>query len=87
MRRRDFVIALGSVAAVSAPLLGRAQQTGKTYRIAIVSTARPVAQMIEAEGADGSYNPLFEELRRRGYVKGRNLVVERYSGEGKGRSR
>ena len=85
MRRRDFVIALGSVAAVSAPLLGRAQQTGKTYRIAIVSTARPVAQMIEAEGADGDYNPLFEELRRRGYVKGRNLVVERYSGEGKGR--
>src|SRR5215472_8077025 len=85
MRRRDFIFASASVAAVSAPLLGRAQQTGKTYRIAIVSVSRPVAQMIEAEGADGDYNPLFEELRRRGYVKGRNLVVERYSGEGKGR--
>ena len=88
MRRRDFVIALGSVAAVSAPLLGRAQQTGKTYRIAFVAVAAPVAQMIEDEGdANGTVGPLLEELRRRGYVKGRNLVVERYSGEGKGRSR
>jgi putative ABC transport system substrate-binding protein len=86
MRRRDFVIALGSVAAVSAPLLGRAQQTGKTYRIAFVAVAAPVAQMIEDEGdANGTVGPLLEELRRRGYVKGRNLVVERYSGEGKGR--
>src|SRR5262249_31959631 len=89
MRRRDFVIALGTVAAVSAPLLGRAQQTGKTYRIAVVSVAMPVAQMIEAEGEAnstiGALGALFEELRRRGYVKGRNLVVERYSGEGRGR--
>ena len=82
MRRRDFVIALGSVAAVSAPLLGRAQQTGKTYHIAIVSISTPVAQMIEG----GPFNsPLFQELRRRGYVEGRNLVVELHSGEGKGR--
>src|SRR5262250_3248896 len=83
MRRRDFVIALGSVAAVSAPLLGRAQQAGKTYRIAIVSVSRPVAQMIEAPG--DSIGALLQELRRRGYVEGGNLVVERYSGEGKGR--
>src|SRR5215467_838991 len=81
MRRRDFVIALGSVAAVSSPLLGRAQQAGKTYRIAIVSVAVPVAQMIEGP----FLSPLFEELRRRGYVEGGNLVVERYSGEGRGR--
>jgi hypothetical protein len=60
MRRRDFVIALGSVAAVSAPLLGRAQQAGKTYRIAIVSVAVPVAQM--AGGVAHPFlSPLFEE--------------------------
>ena len=83
MRRREFVIALGSVAAVSAPQLGRAQQTAKVYRIAMVVTSVPVAQMIETQSAD--VRALFEELRRRGYVEGRNLVVERYSGEGKGR--
>jgi hypothetical protein len=27
--------------------------------------------------------PLFEELKRLGYVEGRNVVVERYSGEGR----
>ena len=29
------------------------------------------------------HQPLFEELERLGYVEGRNVVVERYSGEGR----
>jgi putative tryptophan/tyrosine transport system substrate-binding protein len=29
------------------------------------------------------YQPFFEELRRLGHVEGKNLVVERYSGEGR----
>jgi putative tryptophan/tyrosine transport system substrate-binding protein len=29
------------------------------------------------------HQPLFEELTRLGYVEGRNVVVERYSGEGR----
>jgi putative ABC transport system substrate-binding protein len=75
MRRRDFVIALGSVAAVSAPLLGRAQQATKVYRIAIVTTATPVSEINESHRLFG---PFLEELRRLGYVEGQNLVVEGY---------
>jgi putative ABC transport system substrate-binding protein len=78
MRRRDLVV--GLLLAGVAPAAW-AQQTVKVYRIAIVSVAVPVAQMIEGP----FLSPLFEELRRRGYVEGGNLVVERYSGEGRGR--
>src|SRR5215472_6213097 len=81
MRRREFFGVVGGGVAATVPLFARAQQTAKVYRIAIVSVAVPVAQMIEGP----FLSPLFEELRRRGCVEGRNLVVERYSGEGKGR--
>src|SRR5215471_15935739 len=78
MNRRTVIAGLLLAAAIPC---ARAQQTAKVYRIAIVSVSVPVAQMIEGP----FLSPLFEELRRRGYVEGRNLVVERYSGEGKGR--
>ena len=77
--RRDFIA--GLVAA--APQAGaRAQQTGKIYRIALVTLATPVVEMTEA-GGNPQYRAFFEELRRLGYLEGRNLVVERYSGEGR----
>jgi len=81
MRRRGFIIiALGSVAAVSLPQFARAQQAGKTYRIAIVSPSMPVSEMNEAN--EGIYRPFLGELRRLGYTEGQNLIVERYSAEG-----
>ncbi|HEV2550255.1 MAG TPA: ABC transporter substrate-binding protein [Stellaceae bacterium] len=81
MRRRDFIIALGSVAAVSAPLLARAQQAGKTYRIAIVSPATPVTDMNESGSTP--YHAFLSELRRLGYVESENLRIERFSGGGR----
>jgi putative tryptophan/tyrosine transport system substrate-binding protein len=59
-----------------------AEQTTKVYRIAMVNPSTPVAEMTEA-GGNPQNRALFEELRRLGYVEGRNLVVERYSGEGR----
>jgi putative ABC transport system substrate-binding protein len=47
-------------------------------RIAMVSVARDMS----ANGAR-IYRVFFEELSRLGYVEGQNLVVERYSGEGR----
>jgi putative tryptophan/tyrosine transport system substrate-binding protein len=83
MRRRDFIIlAMAIGPAVSAPLFVRAQQTTKVYRIAIVAPATPAADLTET-GGSRALRGFFAELRRLGYVEGRNLVVERYSGEGR----
>jgi putative tryptophan/tyrosine transport system substrate-binding protein len=74
MKRRDLIAGL-----LIAGATGRAhaQQTGKVYRIAIAHPSHPVAEL-----SDKSSSPLiraiFEELRQL-----RNLLVERYSGEGR----
>jgi putative ABC transport system substrate-binding protein len=59
----------------------RAQQP-KRYRIAVVHPSHPIADMSEITGLR-HYPSLFAELRRLGYVEGQNLIVERYSGEGR----
>jgi putative ABC transport system substrate-binding protein len=84
MKRRELITLLGGAAAsyVSGPLAARAQQPAKMYRIAIANPTLAVGEM--SETADNSIYPtLFKELRRLGYVQGRNLVVERYSAEGR----
>jgi putative ABC transport system substrate-binding protein len=81
MKRREFIsLAAGAVAAC--PLAARAQQPGKSYRIAIIHPFASVETMNEAASPLG-WRHFFEELRRLGYVEGQNLVVERYSGAGK----
>jgi putative tryptophan/tyrosine transport system substrate-binding protein len=79
MKRREFVTALGGV--VAWPLAARAQQSSSMKHIAMVSPAAKVGDM----GVNGSrfYRMFFEELSRLGYVEGQNLMVERYSGEGR----
>jgi putative tryptophan/tyrosine transport system substrate-binding protein len=77
MRRREFITLVGGAVAAW-PLTA----FGKAQRIAIVDPAQPVAVF-----TDRSDQPigraLFNELRRLGYVEGENLLVERYSGEGR----
>ena len=79
MKRREFVATLSG--AVAWPLAARAQQSSGMKRIAVVSPATKIGDM----GVNGSrfYRIFFEELRRLGHVEGQNLVVERYSGEGR----
>jgi ABC-type uncharacterized transport system substrate-binding protein len=78
MKRRDFIAYLGG-AAIS---LGaaRAQQPVKMRRIAIVSPATKAADM---NASHPVWGPFFEELSRRGFIEGQNILVERYSGEGR----
>jgi len=80
MRRRDFVVGL-----ISAAVMGRAQaqQTGKVYRIAFAHPTAPVADINPASKGSLAIPAIFEELIRLGYVEGRNLQIERYSGEGR----
>jgi putative ABC transport system substrate-binding protein len=80
MQRREFITLFGGTAATW-PLAARAQQSSRMKRIAIVSPANKIGDI----GVNGSpfYRVFFEELSRLGYVEGQNLVVERYSGEGR----
>ena len=80
MRRREFIGSLIGTA-VAWPLTVRAQQPAKVYRLAIVHPSRPVKEMNET--GDIRFKALLGELRRLGYIEGQNLIVERYSGEGK----
>jgi ABC transporter substrate binding protein len=81
MRRREIIAGLLFAAT---PLgCAQAQQTGKVYHIALVDPSTPVAQLTKT-GDVPAQRAFFEELHRLGYVEGRNLFVERYSGEGRG---
>jgi putative tryptophan/tyrosine transport system substrate-binding protein len=81
MRRRDFIKVIVGSAATS-PLAALAQQTAKAHRIAVVSPSTSIADIGEG-GSNPAYVALFKELRRLGYIEGVNLVVTRYSGEGR----
>jgi len=83
MRRRDLTIGVLLATAVGR---ARAQEPAKQQRIAIVIPAGPVAVINETTSDTLSrrfWQPFFEELRRPGDVEGQNLIVERYSGEGR----
>ena len=79
MRRRHFIALIGGGAAW--PLAARAQQSSRMKRIAMVVPAAKIDTMNAT--SDRLYRIFFEELSRLGYVEGQNLVVERYSGEGR----
>jgi putative ABC transport system substrate-binding protein len=58
-----------------------AQQPTATKRVAIVATSFKVSDM--RADKDRYYRAFFEELNRLGFIEGQNLVVERYSAEGR----
>ena len=76
MRRREFTIGLLLASATRA----RAQERAKQHRIAIIA-AGPVDR-IHDPGIP-LFRAFLEELRRLGDVEGQNLIIERYSGEGR----
>jgi len=79
MRRRDFIAIFGSAAAW--PDIACAQQLTKMKRIAMVDPAESVGDITVT--GKWWYRLFFQELDRLGYVEGRNLLVERYSGNGR----
>src|SRR5262249_13606059 len=78
IHRRGVVA--GALALAIAPLAALAQAPGRTYRIAVWSSARALNEI----GEDGEiqFRTFFAELRRLGFVPGRNLVVESYANNG-----
>ena len=77
MKRREFITLLGGAAAAW-PLAARAQQPATQPRIAIFHAAIPTTLLTETGGGSG-WRAFFGELRRLGYVEGKNLIIERYS--------
>jgi putative tryptophan/tyrosine transport system substrate-binding protein len=80
MRRREFVAGLCGAAAW--PLAARAQQADRPSRLAIITPTAPVVEITEVSRLP-AYRVLFSEFRKLGYVEGQNLIVERYSAEGR----
>jgi putative ABC transport system substrate-binding protein len=78
VKRGDFAISL-LLAAVT--LSVSAQEQATQHRIAIVITAASTTQI--SNTGDPFWRAFFQELRGLGDVKGQNLTVERYSGEGR----
>jgi putative tryptophan/tyrosine transport system substrate-binding protein len=83
MKRREFIrLACGaSVLAATTSRAAWAVEPHKVYRIAILHPSHPVSDLTE-NGRLNYYREFFHELRRLGYIEGKNLVVERFSGEG-----
>ena len=75
MRRREFIA--GLLWAAMTPR-ARAQKPEKVYRIVFFHPSNPLAELRASP-----YRAFYEELGRLGYVEGRNLTVELFSGEGK----
>lgn len=73
MKRREFMLALGG--AVAGPLVARAQQPAKTWRIGVLETISPD---LNANNIDA----LKRGLRDLGYVENQNYVLEYRSADG-----
>ncbi len=81
MRRRDFLGVLGG-AAVAFPFGTQAQQAQKQHRIAFVHSGIPADLLTEAAGPFW-VRRFYQTLRALGDTEAGNLVVERYSAEGR----
>jgi hypothetical protein len=81
MKRREFMAVIGGAMAAW-PRLVQAQQPSRQHRLALVHSGIPAAQLTE------SARPFWvrrfhETLGQLGDVEGRNLVIERFSAEGR----
>src|SRR5947209_199460 len=82
MRRRNFIRLIGlSGGAAAWPFALPAQQPAKMKRIAMVHPSEKVGNVTIT--GRRTFRSFFEELGALGYVEGRNLLLERYSGEGR----
>lgn len=78
MNRRSFLALIGG--ALAHPALALAQPGSKAPRIALVDPSGSTAEMLE--GRHPFWGSFLAELRRLGYVEGKSIVIQRWSGGG-----
>src|SRR5262249_26705742 len=66
MERRDFITLIGG-AAVAWPFVAQGQEPGRIYRVGVMLSSLRDAP---------HYVALFDELRRLGFIGGRNLIID-----------
>ncbi len=79
MRRRDIISGLGAAGLWS--FAARAQQPQRMKRVAMFDPAMRTSDM--RIGGDPISALILGEMKRLGYVEGTNLIVDRYSAEGR----
>ena len=62
--------------------LAHGQSPVKVYRVALILTGSPVADMAGPEPVNPVVRAFLREMRERGYIEGRNWILERRSAEG-----
>ena len=82
MRRRD-VLALLGCAAIASPSAANAQPAGKVYRVALIASRAPASDIAGLDPVTPPVRAFVNGLRDLGYVQGRNLVLERWSQQGR----
>src|SRR6476469_7430115 len=80
MSRREFMVLIGG-ASFASSFAARAQSR-KQNRIALVHSGIPAEQLTETAGPRW-VRRFYETLRKLGHLEGDNIVVERYSAEGR----
>jgi ABC-type uncharacterized transport system substrate-binding protein len=78
MKRREFVAGLMVASAMRHAV---AQQPARAKRIAMIASSTRVSDM--SADKNWLFRAFFEQLNRLGFIEGQNLVVERYSAEGR----
>jgi putative ABC transport system substrate-binding protein len=78
MRRREFIAGLVVTTAIGR---AQAQQNAKVYRLTLVHASHTPSDLSETGSSE--YRAFFQRLRQLGYVEGQNLVVERFSANGR----
>jgi putative ABC transport system substrate-binding protein len=73
-------VALGCVAA---PLVARAQPSGRVIRVGVAAATAPVSELVGPEPANPAFRAFVQGLRGLGHVEGQNLILERRSAEGR----
>ena len=82
MRRIGLAVVL-VVSITLAPLAAQTQQAEKIYRVGFMFSTSPVSEMMGPDPPHPHARAFVHGLRDRGYVEGRNLIIERRTGEGK----
>ncbi len=82
MRRIGLAVLL-TLSLTLVPLVARTQQAERIYRVGFMFSTSPVSEMMGPDPTHPHARAFVHGLRDRGYIEGRNLIIERRTGEGK----